>query len=231
MVVVKQGSSSYTKIRPMNIGGDHDIPDDICAIAQLDRNDVIAWTTLDSDYQRSLGWTTCCRMYPELCYLPCFWPTWIMLFPCLCSGKVSEERKIKNTYWVLTESDLIVIIKNHDHPGCYHVRDDIKSIPYDTITYCTTIAPSSGCLNCSDAIPAVSVVSRSSTSTSSTDSSPTHVAVAYGLAGYDWFVTEILSRRDALIRNKNHQQQHEMAMSNKDRGTDISNEFAESRIQ
>jgi hypothetical protein len=233
-MIGNQVTGSYTKIRPTNVGGGHDIPDDICAMARLDRNDVIAWTTFDSEYQRRIGPITCCRAFGKFFFCPCFLPHMIVLFPCICAGKVTEERRIKNTYWVLTTSDLKVIIKNHDLPGCYHVGDKITSIPYDAITDCTTVAPACDCFDCCTLIPTVYVVSGRYTCKDDTGksigTSPNIVAVGYGLAGYDWFVSEILSRRDILKGNNQHEPQA-MEMSNMDRGTNVASEADESRIQ
>jgi hypothetical protein len=232
-----QFGSSYTsslknstKSRPTDVGSYHDIPDDICTMARLERNNVVAWTTLGSDYENKIDQYTCCSIFGILLFLPCFWPHLIICCPCLFAIKVSTERTINNTFWVLTETDLKVIVKNHDSccvPGCYHVGDAVKSIPYENITDCGTTSPSKGCLGDCAAIPTIYVDTASSYGSSSTDSNgPKHEAVGYGLAGYDWIVTEILARRDALKGRKYTQQG--MAMSNMDRGT---NESVESRMQ
>jgi hypothetical protein len=225
-----QSDSSYTsslkngtKLRPTNVGNHHDIPDDLCTMTRLERNDVVAWTTFSSEYENKIEQFACCNMFGIFFFIPCFWPLLITCCPLLCAGKISLERNIKNTFWILTETDLKVIVKNHDDccfPGCYHVGDAVKSIPYENITECGIISPAKGCFGGHAAIPTIYVDTLSCYSNfSDAESSPTHEAVGYGLAGYDWFVTEILARRGALKGYHYMQQLHGIAMSNMDRGT------------
>jgi hypothetical protein len=237
-ILKTNGTSSSTKIRPANVGTYLNIPDDLCTIARLNRNDVVAWTTVDQKYYDSIEEVACNKTFGMAifpCLFPCLWPFMIVSLPCLLNSKIDVERTIENTYWVMTETDLKVIVKNYDGgclPGCYHVGDRIKSIPYDTITDCGISAPSSGCVSASATIPTVYVDTASSSGTSSTEhNGPEHEAVGYGLKGYNWFVAEILFLRDGL-KNFDRKQLQGMSMSNMDRGsTNIANESVESRIQ
>jgi hypothetical protein len=215
-----------TKLRPTNVGNYDDIPDDLCTMARLERNDVVAWTTLSSEYENKVEQYTCCYIFWPI-LIPCAWVVLIPLFPWLCLEKISLERTIKNTFWILTRTDLKVIVKNHDScclPGCYHVGDVVKSIPYENITDCGTTSPAKGCFEVYDELPTIYVDTASTTDSDGRS----HEAVGYGLAGYDWFVTEILARRGALKDYHYMQQLHGIAMSNMDRGT---NDSVESRLQ
>jgi hypothetical protein len=210
-----------TKLRPTNIGNYHDIPDDLCTMTRLERNEVVAWTTFSSEYENKID------MSGTFFFIltPCFWPLWITCCPLLCALKISTKRTIKNTFWVLTETDLKIIVKNHDDccfPGCYHVGDAVKSIPYENITDCRATSPAKGCFGGHAAIPTIYVAAVKNAD------GPCHGVVGHGLAGYDWFATEILVRQKALKDFHYMHLLHGIAMSNMDRGT---NESVESRSQ
>jgi hypothetical protein len=239
-----------TKVRPTNVGNHLDIPDDICILAQLDRIDVIAWTTLDTKYQPNhISRITCCQTFGRLFFCPCFWLHLIILFPCLLAEKVSAEHTMKYTYWILTATELKVVIREHHGggciPGCYHIDDPYISIPYSNITDCGVIASNSGdgCVESCTAIPTICVDTVRSTETSSIDGdSPGHKVIGYGLAGDEWFITEIIARRDEMKRRLHHLHHHhhhhqqpkqEMVIPNVDHDTIIvaSNDSAESRLK
>jgi hypothetical protein len=54
---------------------------------------------------------------------------------------------------------------------------------------------------CFEVVPTINVNTYGA---SSEDSLNWHIAVGYGLVGYDWFVAEILARRDSLKSTNSH---------------------------
>jgi hypothetical protein len=184
---------------PPNVGTRADIPEDILRIAHIQSNNIVAWVTLDEEFQKSIGNATCCATF-GLFVLPCFWPHLLILWPCLLATKVEADRVGRNTYWVLTITDIKVIVKRHT--GCYSgtVGDTVKSIPLDSITDCGITNPDTGCDSCCTKVPSIYIDTASS---GVNRSGSQHEAEGYGLAGYDWLVAEIIARRDTL---KGHNQ-------------------------
>ena len=194
-----EGTSSYTSTmklatttpRPPNVGTSADIPDEILSAALLQKDKIVAWVTLDDEFKETIGHYTCCSTFGAFLFLPCFWPHLLILWPCLLAGKLSVERTIRNTYWVLTTTEIKIIVKSHSG-CCGTIGNQVKSIPLDTITDCGISAQNTGYCKCYTAIPSMYVDTASSGSASG------HEAIGYGLSGYHWFVTEIIARRDVL---------------------------------
>jgi hypothetical protein len=193
------GSTFASKIqRPPNVGTSADIPDDLLRLAHLQKDKVVAWVTIDDEFNETIGRFTCCSAFGVFLVMPCFWPHLLILWPCLLAGKLSADRIINNTYWVLTTTEIKIIVKSHK--GCCGTNGDkVKSIPLDTITDCGISAQDTACGKCYTGIPTIYI----DTASSGGDKSG-HEAIGYGLSGYDWLVTEIFARRDAL-KGHNHQ--------------------------
>ena len=188
--------------RPPNVGTSADVPDDLCSLAHLQRNNVIAWVTLDEQFEGKIGHVTCCASFGVFVFLPCFWPHLLIIWPCLLAVKLSADRVIRNTYWILTTTEIKVIVKSH--AGCCGTNgDQVKSIPLDTITDCGVMAKNTACCKCYEGVPTIYVDTASSGARSSEHSSSKHEAVGHGLAGYDWFMAEILARRETLKGHNN----------------------------
>jgi hypothetical protein len=108
----------------------------------------------------------------------------------------------RSQYWILTETDLNVVTKHYDLcwyciPGCNQVGDDVKSIPLDSLSHCKTNEKPNGCMDwCTEPPPTLLATSEDGQS-----------VVGYGLAHQDWFIREILNRRDVIKgrRSPNHQ--------------------------
>ena len=120
---------------PPNVGTSANIPDDILSVAHLQTDQVVAWVTLDDEFRQRIGNVTCCSSFGVFFFLPCFWPHLLILWPCLLAAKISSDRVIHNTFWVLTTTEIKVIVKSH-HGCCITIGDRVKSIPLDTITDC-----------------------------------------------------------------------------------------------
>jgi hypothetical protein len=76
--------------RPPNVGTSADIPDDLCSLAHIERNNVVAWVTFDVKFERTMGFVTCCAEFKVLgviFFLPCFWPHLLIAWPS-CSWSV-----------------------------------------------------------------------------------------------------------------------------------------------
>ena len=185
---------------PSNVGTSTDIPDDLVGLAHLQRNNVVAWVTVDKNYYDAISDTVWCEGM-GMCIFPCFWPVLILCAPCIIESTMSTELAIQNTYWVLTTTDVKIIVKSHEGACGGRKGGQVKSIPLDRITNCGISEPDVG--GFSTTVPKIYIDTVSSGTRYSNDDGPRHEVIAYGLCGYDWFAAEILARRDAL-RGQNH---------------------------
>jgi len=204
---------------PANVGTKHNLPAHIREIAKL-RSQVIAWTRFDPELEGYIGCNVCCRMYspfvastPEhfpWIMRPCCWPHMILFAPCLLWYAVNGAKEAKSQYWILTEQELKIVTTEYDLcccPGISTSGNSTKSIPLENITDCGTDAPGKGCTNkCTAELPSIYVDTARSSNTD--HSKGGHEAHAIGLAGSDWFIQEILNRRD-MLKNHHQQQQRE----------------------
>ena len=188
---------------PPGVGTRSDIPDDILSIAHLQRDSVVAWVTLDDEFKSSIGRFTCCQTFGIFFFMPCFWPHMIILLPCLLASKLSTDCVIRNTYWILTTTEVKVVVKSY-HGCCSTIGDRVGSIPLDAITNCGSSTQDISC-GCCTTVPSIHIdTARNNHNHRSDDNTPRHAAVGYGLSGYDWLVTEILARRDAMKGHNHH---------------------------
>jgi hypothetical protein len=179
---------------PTNVGTKHNLPEHVRAMAGL-RNEVIAWTTLDPEHEGDIERYACCRTFGPLLVCPCFWPHMIILSPCLCAACISLSNGSKSQYWILTENELKIVSTSHDQcclPGCLTSGDIVKSIPLENITDCGVQSKANACGNqCAGDLPKMYVDTASS-------QEGRHEAAAVALAGHEWFIREILNRRDIV---------------------------------
>jgi hypothetical protein len=174
-------------MRPDNVGTLRNLPADVCVIAQLERRDIIAWTTLDNQYDAIVGNAIFFGVFGTLLWIPCLWPYLLAFSPCLYADRASAERLVRNTYWILTNTDLKIVTKKCDQAG-----DIVNSIPLENITECGATYLATGCCGpCSGKVPTIYVDTASHIY-------GVHEADGYGLVGYDWFLSEILNRRDIV---------------------------------
>ena len=202
---------------PPNVGTSSDLPDDLVRVAHLERTNVVAWATVDEEFEDKIWMATCCQHFGVFFFLPCFWPHLIVLSPCLLTRKISADDTIQNTFWVLTTTEVKVIMVSHEHICCYTKGAQVKSIPLDSITDCGISAPDTGCGDCVTTVPTIYIDTASSSARSSNDAGG-HEEVGYGFSGYDWFASEICARRDKLRGQNQH---IPVAYAEMDRGDQI----------
>lgn len=190
--------SSVSKGNDAVIGTKDSLPHDIREIAML-RSEVIAWTALDPALAPNVGPSSCCTVFGIFLIIPCFWPHLLLMWPCLCSMKTKIENTIRSQYWILTETELKIVIKHHDTcciPGCSEAGDSVQSIPLENITDCGTQALGKGFTNsCVKPLPIIYVDTAGHVKV---ENGPAHEAMGYGLARQEWFIREILNRRDIV---------------------------------
>jgi len=185
-----------SKVQPSDAGTKYNLPADIREVARL-RGEVVAWTHLDPALEKELGtymfWRTC----GPFVVMPCLWLHLCILCPCLCCAKIVGQNAAKSQYWVLTEKELKVISMDHDKcccPGICKSGNNVKTIPVDNITDCGLDAKGNGCANkCSGDLPVVYVDTASG---GQSQEGHTHEAVGLGLANYEWFIDEVMNRRN-----------------------------------
>ncbi|KAI2488664.1 hypothetical protein MHU86_25718 [Fragilaria crotonensis] len=177
------------------------LPHDVQEIAVL-INEVIAWTSFDPRFARDVGIPTCCRVFDVMLALPCFCPPLLIFWPFLCSEKTNFENRIRNQYWILTETELKVVTKDHDAcclPGCIKAGDSVQTIPLEGIADCWTDDDSNAfVITCLEPLPMVYVYTGTY---ERSDDIPQHEAIGYGLARRHSFIREVLNRRDIVKGN------------------------------
>jgi hypothetical protein len=198
--------ASKTPIPP-NVGTRANIPNDVLKIAHLQRERVVVWAALDKKFQQTIGDVTCGATFQAF-MIPCLWPFLLFLWPCLLADKIAMENAILHTYWVLTTTEIKVIVKQHDGL-CGTNGEKVKTIPLDSITDCGVSAGDTYCGGGCVGLPSIYVDTASSGHGTESDASY-HEAVGLGLSGYDWLVSEIIARRDTL---KGHNIHHLLSSS------------------
>jgi hypothetical protein len=178
--------------KPGNYGNKHNLPEHVREMTGL-RNEVIAWTSLDPKHEGDIEYYACCQLSGRLLVIPCFWPFMIILSPFLCTECISESNRIKSQYWILTENELKIVSESHDQcpcvPGCFQSGNTVKSIPLENITDCGVQARGNGFgKRCAGDLPIIYVDTASA--------KDGHEAIAVALARQQWFIREILIRRD-----------------------------------
>jgi hypothetical protein len=102
---------------------DATLPADIRAIANL-RHRVVVWTALDPSREAEVdGYVS--HVF-GFCAPPCAWPF-------LYAEKVNLANSIRGQYWILTETELKVVVTRHDAgciPGWREVGDVVQTIPW-----------------------------------------------------------------------------------------------------
>jgi hypothetical protein len=171
---------------------DASLPADIRAIANL-RHRVVAWTALDPNLKDEVGGYVCGHTFGMFAILPCFWPHLLLCWPFLCAAKVDSVNTIRGQYWILTETELKVIVTRHDAsciPGCCEVGDVVKTIPLENITDCGVSGRATGLVNqCAGSLPEIYV---------DTASGKAHEATGIALAKHERFVQAVLNQRDVV---------------------------------
>lgn len=178
----------------MSIETKDSLPQDVHEMAVL-RNKVIAWTSLDPVVARDVGTSALCHSRGASLFLPCFWPHLLV-----CVANTFVDNKIRNQYWILTATELKVVTKDHDgccFPECIKTGDSVQTIPLDSIVDCGSSNARNRCVNLWH-----TPLSKLYVDTKGHNTWSPHKACGYGLAHHDWFVREVLNRRDILVSGK-----------------------------
>ncbi|KAI2488661.1 hypothetical protein MHU86_25715 [Fragilaria crotonensis] len=177
------------------------LPQDVHEIAAL-RNDVLAWTSLDPEFAQDVGIYDFDSAFCAFIFLPCFWPHLLIMSPLLCFAKTNFENRIRNQYWILTDTELKIVTKNYDVcclPGCINSGDSVQTIPLESITECGSNNPRKGFVtSCCKPLSKLYVDTAGFVRK---DGSPEHEIIGYGLARQDWFIREVMNRRDIVKGN------------------------------
>jgi hypothetical protein len=183
---------------PHDVGTKDNLPRDVAEIAIL-RSEVIAWTAFDPELELDLERFAFGEVFKYFLICPCAWPFLVILLPCLCCGKKNLQHRIRNQYWILTETDLKIVTMSYEEcciPGCESTGDSVHSIPLDTIIHSGAKTFGFECYH-SYQLPAIFV--DTSYHVAKWDTCSPQEAVGYGLAHQIWFIREILNRRDTFM--------------------------------
>lgn len=188
-------SSAVKSPIPHDVGTKYNLPEEIRRIANL-RSEVVAWTTLDEKHIGSLRETVFCMSLAPFLVLPCFWPHACLLSPCIAGGAIVQANNIEATYWILTETELRIVTKDHDQlccPGLLKSGNITKAIPLENITDASVDQKGMGCIQ-----KKIGDFSYVHVDTPSSSGKSGHEATGVALKHPEWFVRELLDRRDLV---------------------------------
>ncbi|KAI2488658.1 hypothetical protein MHU86_25712 [Fragilaria crotonensis] len=170
------------------------LPRDVHEMAGL-KDKVIAWTTLDPEFAPDVGASAFCNSFGVYLFLPCLLPQLLFAWPIHCAEKTAYEYTLRNQYWILTETELKVVTRDHKCSSCCTGKL-VKTIPLEEISISGSVTAGNGCVNeCCQELPFLYV----STASFWPDEHTLHEAMGYGLARQDWFIREVLNRRDIVV--------------------------------
>lgn len=186
------------KAGPEGVGTKDNLPQNVRVMAALKSN-VVAWTTFDPEFHAAIFPRACCRAFGPTLFWPCLWPFAILCSPQFCINSVAATKRIKNQFWILTEDELTVVVCDRDdnnrrNPG-YSQRaqnsQNILTIPLKDITHCGVAPTEKSCMDlCTKQISCIYVNSAEGK----------HEVTGIALSGHDWFVQEVLNRRDVVVQ-------------------------------
>jgi hypothetical protein len=192
---------------PNSVGTIHNLPDDVRTLAGLgdddddaftsSHNDIV-WTTFDTEFEPTISPSVLLRQFVVLSLMiPCSCLGWVCFWK---STMAQRLESIRHKYWILTDRDvkIVVLANDFDSYCCFPGRNNrIQSIPLKDITDCylREYSPVSNVFNdCGGfSLPTLNI----DTARSGKDIG--HEAVGFGLVDFNWFMTEILRRRDRLM--------------------------------
>jgi hypothetical protein len=187
-------------MRPNSVGTIHNLPDDVRTMAGLQHPDaatadVVVWTKFDTEFEPTIITPSmvCCRIVWIAVLLPCICPCVTIMSPCLYTKARAQQHAIRHQYWILTDMDVKIVVL----PNVVH------SIPFCDIINCYVQEPSPTMRMPTLYIDTASSLARVPASVDR-QSMGYHAATFYAAAGmglvdYNWFLTEILRRRDHLM--------------------------------
>jgi hypothetical protein len=180
------------------LGTKDNLPHDLAKIVV--RSEVIAWTAFDPELERDVRRFACRALF----YLPLIFPCALIVLPILLVEKMNLQRRIRNQYWILTETHLKIVTKSYERcciPGCNPSADSVQSIPLEDIICCEAETVGNVCWN-SNPLPTIFVDTPANGVNADPEyGSPLHAAVGYGLSHQVQFIREVLNRRDIFKGN------------------------------
>lgn len=179
---------------PSDAGTEYNLPQEVRGIANL-RDPVIAWTSIDPKLEGELSKYICCTTFGPFVFMPCFWPHFLIIWPCLIGCKVANENSARSQVWILTRRELKIVSLDHDTcccPGLSKSGNKVKTVPLENITDVGIASRGSGVANnWAGDIPSIYVDTASG-------NKGTHEATGVALNNAKWFIQETLNYRDAL---------------------------------
>lgn len=186
---------SKPKSAPL-LHGQDGLPDAV--LEHLRGKQVLAWTLFDSDHD--IVQYACCSTCGKFLLVPCFWPHFVLLSPCLLASCIGKINLIASQYWVLTETDLRIIHLDHDTtclPYCWRTGVSVRTIPLEKISDIGLDSRGRGVLNlCVGDVPVISV----ETAALSDKKQDNDESRGIGLHNHQWFVEQVLDQVE-LVRN------------------------------
>lgn len=189
MVVITSSDQCPENMRPDNIGTSPNLPVEIRSMVYWGSSSLLAWSTLDPDWEPTLFRRKCCYLMVLGAYgMFLFSITYRVLVGCILLFAILlfffhliewNQQGLRNTYWLLTNRDLIIVTQRF---GFF--PDRIRYISLDHIERCGIAGRRPASLLFID------------TRYPTNNDAQQHYVEAYGLAGSDWFQTAILRQRD-----------------------------------
>mmetsp|Transcript_5367 Transcript_5367/g.7260 ORF Transcript_5367/g.7260 Transcript_5367/m.7260 type:complete len:227 (-) Transcript_5367:550-1230(-) len=129
----------------MPLARNQPVPNNVLQVAKT-RHDIIAWIKVDEDFTLK---DVFLMHYGCLVMAPCFWPHCLVLSCCLCNAARGIKNGMNNTYWLLTERELVVVKLDYAYtffPSLCTSGDQVKNIPLENITDVSIDGQGANCL-------------------------------------------------------------------------------------
>jgi hypothetical protein len=201
MVLVTSNKQCPENSLPENIGTTLNLPEDVRSMVCWGSSTFIAWSTLDPEFERvifRIKW--CCWvtiglygmvvMIATAGILIGFIPLYAVFYCCF-QAPVVWQQGLRNTYWILTDRDLILVTRRY-----WLFPDKIQYISLDHIVNCGTVR-------------ICSTLSIYVDTPFSKSSQGQHYVSPFALAESDWFKTAILQQRDQFLARVSVQDRQE----------------------
>jgi hypothetical protein len=189
MKLIQNGSSiKNLGTYPHNVGTGHTLPEEI-RIRLGTTSNVIAWTTLDDQWERMIGPATWCSCFILAFIFLLFWPL-VIGYPYLWQERRHQEHSIRHSYWILTDTEVKIFVGGSDGNCLCYFDETLSTIPLTQITGIRLRIPGKNCLvKGLESIPNIII---DSVYTPTEDK--IYEASGHGLAGSEWFVAAIVNQ-------------------------------------
>ena len=92
---------------------------------------VLTWSSCSRHFHDGLLRWSCARYAVRAALVPCCWPVALLGCPCIALQARAEAEAVKQTYWILTEAELVVVTLRRG--SCMSRGDMVQIVPLSQI--------------------------------------------------------------------------------------------------